>query len=144
MKSSTYFDLRFFNEKEYLSKLQLNLNFFVLSYLFLSVKLDIYVSLLEKIVWIFQKYSNLIWYEFNIKIPTRFKSSSFNLQNILTILMIFSMSFNSRWVGLFFFLLVIYKCLWIVYGLKINKKRKRKNVRKHLINVNEFFTCEIF
>ena len=140
MKSSTYFDLRFFNEKEYLSKLQLNLNFFVLSYLFLSVKLDIYVSLLEKIVWIFQKYSNLIWYEFNIKIPTRFKSSSFNLQNILTILMIFSMSFNSRWVWLFFFLLVIYKCLWIVWIFPNIKFPKIKILVKSVFRLNKINT----
>jgi len=140
MKSSTYFDLRFFNEKEYLSKLQLNLNFFVLSYLFLSVKLDIYVSLLEKIVWIFQKYSNLIWYEFNIKIPTRFKSSSFNLQNILTILMIFSMSFNSRWVWLFFFLLVIYKCLWIVWIFPNIKFPKIKILVRSVFRLNKINT----
>ncbi len=140
MKSSTYFDLRFFNEKEYLSKLQLNLNFFVLSYLFLSVKLDIYVSLLEKIVWIFQKYSNLIWYEFNIKIQTRFKSSSFNLQNILTILMIFSMSFNSRWVWLFFFLLVIYKCLWIVWIFPNIKFPKIKILVRSVFRLNKINT----
>lgn len=139
MKSSTYFDLRFFNEKEYLSKL-LNLNFFVLSYLFLRVKLDIYVSLLEKIVWIFQKYSNLIWYEFNIKIPTRFKSSSFNLQNILTILMIFSMSFNSRWVWLFFFLLVIYKCLWIVWIFPNIKFPKIKILVRSVFRLNKINT----
>jgi hypothetical protein len=140
MKSSTYFDLRFFNEKEYLSKLQLNLNFFVLSYLFLRIKLDIYVSLLENIVWIFQKYSNLIWYEFNIKIPTRFKSSSFNLQNILTILMIFSMSFNSRWVWLFFFLLVIYKCLWIVWIFPNIKFPKIKILVRSVFRLNKINT----